>query len=204
MALTFKNGGWELMPMLKQLFKSEHFFDENVMNAQLKNPLESMLPLWKMSGATYPDTIDDGWLDTLGYWAYQLGQEIFNPPNVAGWPGYRTWLNESTLTARWDFSSGTAYALSQNEVLRENLRNLALTLTNGSNNPTTIVEALVNHFTGQTLEPIQLKATVANFKEGIPENYFQDGSWNLYWDEAPYQIVNMLYYLVRLPEFQLF
>ena len=37
----------------------------------------------------------------------------------------------------------------------------------------------------------------------IPENYFEDGSWNLYWDEVPYQIVNMLYYLVKLPEFQL-
>jgi len=80
---------------------------------------------------------------------------------------------------------------------------LAQTLTNDSNDPTIVTAALVDFFIGQTLEPVHLQAAVINFKSNIPENYFEDGSWNLYWDEVPYQIVNMLYYLVKLPEFQL-
>ena len=48
-----------------------------------------------------------------------------------------------------------------------------------------------------------LQAAVLNFKAGIPENYFLDGSWNLYWDEATDQIIHLLQYLVRLPEYQL-
>jgi uncharacterized protein (DUF1800 family) len=203
LAQTFRSSNWELLPMLKQLFKSEHFFDERVINARIKNPFESMLPLFKMAGATYPEHITDDWLDAFSYWAYELGQEILNPPNVAGWPGYHAWINESTLTGRWTFSSYTVYLLSTVEPLRENLRGLAQTLTNDSNDPAVIVPALIQFFTGQTLDPIYQQAAVVYFKSGIPENYFADGSWNLYWDEAPYQVVNMLYFLVRMPEFQL-
>ena len=83
------------------------------------------------------------------------------------------------------------------------MRQLAIELTNNSNNPYQITAALIEHFLRQELEPIQLEAAIMAFKEGIPSNYFDDGSWNLDWNEAPYQIANLMYYLVRLPEFQL-
>ncbi len=202
LALTFKSADWEMMPMLKQLFKSEHFFDERNFGARLKNPVETLVPIFKMAGASSTEIVDDWW-DAVGYWCYQLGQEVFNPPNVAGWPGHHKWINESTLAARWNYGGSTAYLLTQNETLRENLRTLAQTLTNDSQDPIVITQALVEFFIGQNLEPVHLQAAVVYFKANIPENYFQDGSWSLYWDEAPYQIVNMLYYLVKLPEFQL-
>jgi hypothetical protein len=31
-----------------------------------------------------------------------LGQELFNPPNVAGWFGHRSWINASTLLGRFN------------------------------------------------------------------------------------------------------
>lgn len=202
LAQAFRDNNWEILPTLKLLVKSEHFFEESNMNCQIKNPVETMMCLLKNAAATSAE-VPDNWWNAIFYWSYQLGQEIFNPPNVAGWKGYRSWLNESTLTARWNYSSSVAYSLTQNETLRENLRTLAQTLTNDSNDPAVITEALVDFFTGQTLEPIHLEAAIINFKANIPENYFENGSWNLYWNEAPYQIVNMLYYLVKLPEFQL-
>jgi uncharacterized protein (DUF1800 family) len=203
MATTFKNNNWELLPMLKQLFKSEHFFDDKLFNAHLRDPLESMLPILKSAGVSSTQVTNTDWWDAMRYWSYQLGQDLFNPPNVAGWKGHRTWINESTLTTRWTYSAYVSYFLTQEEPMREQLRQLAITLTNDSNNPAVITAALIQHFTGQNLEPVYLQAAIIYFKAGIPENYFQDGSWNLYWDEAPYQIVNMLYFLVRLPEFQL-
>ena len=202
MAQTFRDSNWELMPVLKQLVKSEHFFEESILNAQIKTPLESMICLLKNGGATSSQVAENYW-NAMFYWSYQLGQEIFNPPNVAGWKGHHSWINESTLTGRWNYSAAFAYYLTQDDALRENLRSLAQTLTNESNDPAVITAALVDFFVGQTLEPIHLQAAIVNFKSNIPENYFEDGSWNLYWDEVPYQIVNMLYYLVKLPEFQL-
>jgi Protein of unknown function (DUF1800) len=203
LAQTFRDNNWEILPVIKQLIKSDLFFDDLYINSRIKTPIESMLPLYKMAGATGNNEVNNDWLNNMFYWSYQLGQEILNPPNVAGWKGHHTWINESTLTSRWTFSSYVTYGLSTVEVLRDNLRNTALSLTNESNDPVVIVQALVAYFTGQSLEPVHLNAAVAYFKYGVPENYFVDGTWNLYWDDAPYQIVNMLYYVVRLPEFQL-
>lgn len=203
LAETFRNSNWELLPVLKQLFKSEHFFEDHFMNAEIKSPLETLLPIWKMAGVVPDQHIPEDWWGAVAYWSYQLGQDIFNPPNVAGWPGYHKWLNESTLTARWNYASAMAYRLTLVEEVRSNLRNIAIDLSNDSNDPAVIVPLLVAFFTGQQLDPIQLQAAIINFKANIPENYFEDGSWTLAWSEAPYQIVNMLYYLVRLPEFQL-
>ena len=33
----------------------------------------------------------------------QLGQDLFAPPNVRGWPGGEAWINSSTLLARKQF-----------------------------------------------------------------------------------------------------
>jgi uncharacterized protein (DUF1800 family) len=202
LAQTFRNSNWELMPVIKQLVKSEHFFEESFINARLKNPLESMLGILKSAGVSAPQ-VANNWWNALYYWSYLLGQEVFNPPNVAGWKEHHAWLNESTLTARWNYSASFAYFLTTDESVREKLRSLAQSLTSDSNDPDVIVRALTSFFTGQTLEPVHHQAAVINFKASVPENYYEDGSWNLYWDSAPYQIVNFLYYLVKLPEFQL-
>ena len=141
LAQTFRNSNWELMPVIKQLVKSEHFFEEAFIGARLKNPLESMLGILKSAGVTAPQ-VADNWWNALFYWSNLLGQEILNPPNVAGWKEHHAWLNESTLTARWNYSSSFAYFLTTDEAIRENLRSLALSLSSDSNDPDVIVRAL--------------------------------------------------------------
>lgn len=203
LANTFKSANWELLPMLKRLFKSEHFFEEQFICAKIKSPLEAFASLMKMVGATYPAQITDHWLNEVNYYAYILHQELFEPPNVAGWKEHRNWINESTLSLRWKYAAAIVNSIGQNYDIHSNLRAMALDLTNGSNDPSVIVPALIDFFLGQSLQPIHLQAAIGYFKAGIPENYFLDGSWNLYWDEAPEQILNLLLYLTKLPEYQL-
>jgi hypothetical protein len=38
-------------------------------------------------------------------WIRQLGQDLFNPPNVGGWPEGREWLTAKSIIARTRFSS---------------------------------------------------------------------------------------------------
>lgn len=203
LAKTFRDSNWEILPVVRQLLKSELFFDDTSINCQIKSPLETMLPIWSAAGARFPDHISEDEMNSVRYYSYTLGQEIFNPPNVAGWKGYHSWLNESTLTARWQSSANVVYYVQENEPLRENLRSLAQNLTSNSNDPALVTERLVHFFTGQKLDATQQFAATGAFKSGIPQNYFDDGSWNLDWDEAPYQCANLLYFLVRMPEFQL-
>lgn len=202
LAATFRANGWDILPVVRQLLKSEHFFEDRHINVRIKMPFEIMTHLYKMANGQ--TDIQDTWLDMAhNFWAFLLGQDIFTPPNVAGWPGYRAWINENTMTFRWQFASSTVFNISYTQTMREHLRTLALTLSNGSNDPVVIVSALTAFLFNMKIEPVHLEGAVIAFKTNIPQNYFDDGSWNLYWDEAPTQVAQMLYYVVKIPEFQL-
>ena len=203
LATTFKTGNWELLPVMKQLFKSEHFFEEQLINARIKSPMEAFVPLLKMTGVTYPAIVTNNWLEEVLYYSYILNEELFEPPNVSGWKEHRPWINESTLTLRWEYATKTINLLYQDFDAFDLLRQLALDVSNQSSDPAVITAALVEFFIGQTLDAVHLQAAVGYFKAGIPENYYIDGSWNLFWDEAPEQVLNLMKYLVKLPEFQL-
>jgi Protein of unknown function (DUF1800) len=38
-------------------------------------------------------------------WTGRLGQELFFPPNVGGWPGGRSWLSGRSVVARANFAA---------------------------------------------------------------------------------------------------
>jgi uncharacterized protein (DUF1800 family) len=44
----------------------------------------------------------------LAEWTGRLGQELFFPPNVGGWPGGRGWLSGRTVVARANFAAALA------------------------------------------------------------------------------------------------
>lgn len=201
LAQTFKNNNFELAPVFRQLFKSEHFFDDHLIATKIKSPVQCMLNILKESGLSYPDHYTDDNLLNLSYVTFEMGQELFNPIDVAGWPGHRDWLNENTLTTRWSFVS--QLLANYSDLAKGQLLDLAINLTDNSNDPAIISQAISAHFLGRDLEEEHLEVATLYFKGDIPENYFLDGSWNLYWEEAPDQLINLLSYLGRLPEFQL-
>ncbi|MFN0015032.1 MAG: DUF1800 family protein [Saprospiraceae bacterium] len=204
LAATFRDNNWELLPMIKQLLKSEHFFEERFINARIKSPMELLIPIMKTIGSNSTIHALPIWWDDTTFWMDRLGQVPLDPPNVAGWPGYRKWINESTLANRWKFAGLLmSNHIAKNDALRTNLRALAQNLTNNSNDPAVIVRALVDFFCGQELDAIHFAAAVEYFKNGIPEGYFTDGSWNLGWTEAPDQVIALVGYLAKQPEFQL-
>ncbi len=41
----------------------------------------------------------------LADWSARLGQDLFNPPNVGGWPGGRSWLSARSLIGRVNFAT---------------------------------------------------------------------------------------------------
>jgi uncharacterized protein (DUF1800 family) len=41
----------------------------------------------------------------LAEWIARMGQDLFYPPNVFGWPGGRSWLNSRALVARMNFAT---------------------------------------------------------------------------------------------------
>lgn len=208
LAETFKQNNFEILPVFKQFFKSEHFFEEHFVNACIKSPLECLISTIKNSGLVYPDDFEDDpnqLLGTLSFYTSEIGQDIYNPTNVAGWEGYRAWINENTLTARWLFTTNILVNyIAQSAAAKTKLTQLARDLTSeGENDALVVTRALIQHFVNTDLSPAKEAAALEYFKGELPENYFTDGIWNLYYPEVPDQIINLLTYLIRLPEWQL-
>jgi uncharacterized protein (DUF1800 family) len=200
LANTLLTHNWEMAPVLNQLFKSEHFFDAANIGLQIKSPYELFFNFFK--AVNYEASADI--LDSIHYFTSMLGQELAMPIDVAGWRGNRTWIDTARITGRWRVLSWTIYDLMDNQP--EKLTQLAHQLTGNAqtNDPALVTQKVVDFFLAKALHTPEIyeRATIA-FKVDIPQNYFDDGSWNLHWDTIPWQMTALLQYLIKLPEFQL-
>jgi Protein of unknown function (DUF1800) len=57
-------------------------------------------------GALSALEVGDARTIVLADWMGRLGQDLFYPPNVGGWPGGRGWLGSRGLIARVNFAAG--------------------------------------------------------------------------------------------------
>ncbi len=99
LAQIMRDNDYEIKPVLKALFLSAHFFDPAIIGAKIKSPVELVAGTARSLGfkAGTGRSISS---DYLVYIADVLGQKLLDPPNVAGWPGYRVWISTSTLPER--------------------------------------------------------------------------------------------------------
>ncbi len=196
----FITNNFEIAPVLRVLFKSEHFFDDAIIGTVVKSPIEAVIGFLKEGNFQIQGTEDE--LNAIVYLAAELGQELFNPIDVAGWQGDRTWVNSNTLTGRWQALRFVLFSLYQTYPTQ--LRTLAKNLSDNSNDADYITEVVTNHFFPNGMQfPEDYDRAAIAFKAEIPGHYFEDGSWNLEWETAPAQTALLLDYLVRRPEYQL-
>ncbi|MEX0275723.1 MAG: DUF1800 family protein [Flavobacteriaceae bacterium] len=206
MANTFIGNDFELAPVLSQLFKSEHFFDDNAIGVIIKSPIDFYFNLLKESNFTY----DDNLLGELVGYSAALSQEMFNPIDVAGWQRDRSWINTNFMIGRWlsiEWIMGTFY---QND--NDQFRTLGLSITGNdgltSNNPDVVARPIIDFFLPKgLLDETEYQKAFAAFRSDVDDAYYEGGaneSWTLAtWPQAPFQVYLLLQYLARQPEFQL-
>lgn len=99
LAQIMRDNDYEIEPVLKTLLLSTHFFDPALVGAKIKSPAELVAGTARSLGfrAGSRQSISAAY---LVYIADVLGQKLLDPPNVAGWPGYRLWISTSTLPDR--------------------------------------------------------------------------------------------------------
>ncbi|SEB97831.1 DUF1800 domain-containing protein [Paenibacillus sp. GP183] len=90
--------------VLGTLFISDEFYDEAVIMSLVKTPVEYVVD-W-MRAFSLPLT--RGFAGALR----KMGQELYLPPDVAGWRGGQTWLMSSWLLARYQFAESVAFKLN--------------------------------------------------------------------------------------------
>ncbi len=87
--------GWAVETILR----SRLFFADANIGTRLKSPVEFVI------GAARALEMFDPAPSTLALadWCARLGQDLFEPPNVGGWPGGRAWINPRTMIGRANY-----------------------------------------------------------------------------------------------------
>jgi len=102
---TFKAGGYQIKPLLKRIFLSKDFYSEPSTATQIKSPVVLVISTYRKMGLHELPTIPD-----FGRLTGGLGQTLFDPPNVAGWAGGRTWITPATLMQRGNLFRDVLFA----------------------------------------------------------------------------------------------
>ncbi len=199
LAQTFRNSNFEIEPVLLQLFKSDHFYEDEAISVVIKSPVEFLLMLAKEGDLPYDSNI----LDLAGYLTVDMGQQLFSPIDVSGWNGNRSWINSTAITKRWEAMS-LYVDYVEVSLDKEKFRQLAIDVSNNSNDVALVAKKITDHFIPKGLDDAAgYDQATAALKYQVPQNYFDLGLWNLSFQYAPEQVWNLLKWVIRRPEFQL-
>ncbi len=221
LADLFLANDFEIAPVLRTLLQSAHFFEDAVVGAKIKSPVELFVGTLMDTGR---DVVPKIALQRIRQMMVNLGQSLLNPPNVGGWTGYRDWITTASLPSRWQ-EMDTILKGSLPDV-RVNLVPVAQGLVDPSD-PLAVFKvpvALVEHM-------LSVPATVLSYDAPpdfhgdldtfpIPEEVrnapphvadltriflgnFTWYEWNLERQGIAYGMAQFLNYLTKLPEYQL-
>ncbi len=117
LAQTFVNANWNIVPVLQQLLKSEHFFDMANRGVYIKSPLDLVVGAMRNFNLNYNVTDPANYEAQYRMTAYvhdslmfPMEQRFGEVPNVSGWNAfYQTpafheyWINTNTIQKRFVF-----------------------------------------------------------------------------------------------------
>lgn len=90
----FYDNKYDIKKLLEDIYTSDWFYEEKNIGSKIKSPVELLAGIRRF----LPLEMDNDAAQLL--FQKVLGQILFYPPNVAGWPGGRSWIDSSTLMVR--------------------------------------------------------------------------------------------------------
>jgi uncharacterized protein (DUF1800 family) len=96
LASVYAFSGYDLSKTVGTMIRSNVFYSPRAYRAEPKSPIEFAIGTLRTIGAT---TVPPNLPNLLA----RMGQEPINPPTVKGWDGGPTWINTSTMLARFNF-----------------------------------------------------------------------------------------------------
>jgi uncharacterized protein (DUF1800 family) len=94
LADSFYQGNYDIKALLTSIYTSEWFYDSKNIGTRIKSPVELIVGIRRL----LPMSLEKEELQLQTQKI--LGQILFYPPNVAGWPGGKNWIDSSSLMYR--------------------------------------------------------------------------------------------------------
>ncbi len=107
LASVYAISGYDLSRTVGAIIRSNVFYSSRAYRAEPKSPIEFAIGTLRYIGAT---SIPVNLPNVLA----RMGQEPINPPTVKGWDGGPTWINTSTMLARFNFINSLATTAQPN------------------------------------------------------------------------------------------
>jgi uncharacterized protein (DUF1800 family) len=104
-AQHFRSSGWRIDVVLHDLLLSDAFWSPQARGALIKSPVDLTVGTLRQF-----DIQLDSALPLVAVTS-RLGQSLFLPPNVKGWPGYTDWIDSTSLLERKRFTERLFRAL---------------------------------------------------------------------------------------------
>ncbi len=108
---SFRKSNYDIAGLVRTILASRHFYSDHAFRRRVKGPVEFVLgavqAVYRRYGELEPDfrsLPQQVLVDRLS----AMGQILFAPPNVKGWPGGPSWLNTSTVLQRDNFAGALA------------------------------------------------------------------------------------------------
>jgi uncharacterized protein (DUF1800 family) len=125
-AAGFRRSGYDLKTLLRDVFTAPEFASPDAYRSLIKSPIEFTLSVAKaLSSTVLSPTI----IKTTG----GMGQTLFDPPSVGGWPRNEGWVSSNSVVARANY---VASALAQTKTI-PSARDVHLTQLDGVLGPQT-------------------------------------------------------------------
>jgi uncharacterized protein (DUF1800 family) len=95
LAKVFQYHDFQIKPLLRELLLSPHFWRKENRGVHIKSPIELIAGTIRVF---HPPISRP---ERLPQFSRRLGQDLFDPPNVKGWPGDTEWITTKSLLDRW-------------------------------------------------------------------------------------------------------
>jgi uncharacterized protein (DUF1800 family) len=155
---AYTSSNYSIRALVRAILHSDAFYTSRAYRAQVKSPVEYVVGTVRTLGV-------EAEAQGLPFAATQMGQELFNPPNVAGWPGGASWLSSGSWLARLNLANRVAGGVNAS-ASADGAGNPhpypfgSSTATYGGATPDDVVQYLANVFLDGRIEPAQKQVLV--------------------------------------------
>jgi len=99
LADSFYDSNYDIEKLLRNIFESKWFYNKENVGVKIKSPVELIGGMLRTLDVELKNPL------ALIFIEKALGQVLFRPPNVAGWAGGKSWIDNSTLMLRLNLAN---------------------------------------------------------------------------------------------------
>lgn len=199
LSATFERTRYSVKAVISEIFASDEFYSQRAYRSKIKSPAELIAGTFRVLE-----------IDTDANWVMQryctpMGQNLFQPFDVSGFPEGHEWINSSTLISRLNFAN--AFATGSKSLHLNTFEPQKIVPSNLANSTHGTVGYLVSVLLDDVISDEE-KNIYVNYFDALTETTRKIGNkqWNgknKQWNLEQERLRSLIYLVMSSPDYQL-